>query len=40
MEQIFYTKGGEEDAVQAFHMLAPGHEYLKVSEEMLVLWQQ
>lgn len=38
--QIFYTRGGEEEAVEAFQMNAPEQEFLKVSEEMLVMWQR
>lgn len=40
LEQIFYTGGGEEEAVEAFRMNAPDQDYLKVSEEMLVMWQR
>lgn len=40
LEQIFYTRGGEETVVEAFQMSAPDQEYLKVSEEMLVMWQR
>ncbi|MGN1206034.1 MAG: DUF58 domain-containing protein, partial [Eubacterium sp.] len=34
MQQIFFTRGGDEAVVEAFQMMAQGQEYLKVSEEM------
>lgn len=40
LEQIFYTRGGEEAAVEAFQMSTPDQDFLKVSEEMLVMWQR
>ena len=37
-EQVLYTKGGDEAAEAAFCQSAPGQDYLKVSEELLMQW--